>query len=148
LTRLFSDRTWPFQLIRYVSIGAIVFVVDVGLFRLLVGTGVFLAIAATISFGIAICVHFTFNKYVNFRAHDRPVGEQAGTYALVAFVCWLVTLAVIESGVRLFGLTPLAAKLVAVAVNLPVGFLGHRYLTFGPGIAHAIRRIFAWHARP
>jgi len=39
----------------------------------------------------------------------------------------------------MLGMTPLVGKLIAVAVNIPLGFLGHRYLTFGTGIKGALR---------
>jgi putative flippase GtrA len=31
-------------------------------------------------------------------------------------------------------LNPLVAKLIAVAINFPLGFIGHRTLTFGSGL--------------
>lgn len=141
--QMLAERAWRFQLLRYLAIGGIVFVIDVGSFRLLIVAGVFLAIATTLSFTLAVCVHFTLNKYLNFRVHDRSVQAQASTYVVVAAVAWLVTLAIVEIGVRLGGLPPLASKLVAVAVNIPVGFFGHRYLTFGPGIVRTLQRALA-----
>lgn len=143
LQRVLSDRAWQFQLGRYLAIGGLVFIIDVGLFWALTRAGVYLAVATTIAYATAATTHFTLNKYANFRTHDRPVHKQAGTYAAVAFVCWLVTLTVIEAGVRVFGLAPLAAKIVAVAVNVPAGFIGHRTFTFGPGLLSALRRILA-----
>ncbi len=146
LQRVLSGRALHFQLARYLAIGGFVFVVDVGLFWLLVNAHVFLAAAVTIAYCVAVCVHFTLNKYANFRAHDRPWYHQASTYAVVAFVCWVVTLIVVEFCFRIVGLSPLVSKVTAVAVNMPVGFVGHRFLTFGPGVVRAIRRVSARYA--
>ena len=35
------------------------------------------------------------------------------------------------------------AKVGAVALQVPLSFLGHRYLTFGSGIRAALNRFFA-----
>lgn len=136
--RLYEERTWPFQLARYLSIGSFVFCVDFGLFALLLRAHWPLMLVTTTSFGVGVATHFTLNKYVNFRAHERPVHHQASTYGVVVFACWLITLGVVKVAVS-FGMPPLVGKLIAVAVNVPIGFLGHRYLTFGRGIVHAFR---------
>jgi putative flippase GtrA len=136
--RFYEDRTWPFQLARYATIGGIVLCIDVGTFAGLLRAGVALLLTTSIAYGLGIATHFTLNKYVNFRAHDRPVHSQAITYGIVAFICWLTTLGIVRSAVAL-GLPPLGGKLLAIAFNLPLGFLGHRYLTFGRGILSTVR---------
>jgi putative flippase GtrA len=138
VARFYEDRTWPFQLGRYLTIGGIVFCIDVGSFAALLRAGVPLLVTTTISYGLGISSHFTLNKYANFRAHDRPVHSQAVTYGIVAFVCWLTTLGIVKGAVVL-GAPPLAGKLIAIACNLPLGFLGHRYFTFGRGIVATLR---------
>lgn len=147
-TRFYEDRSWPFQLARYLTIGGFVFAVDFGSFALVLRLGWPLLVVATLSYGLGIATHFTLNKYVNFRAHDRPVHSQALTYGAVAFVCWLTTLLIVK-GTFAFAVPYLGAyragvagKLAAVAVNIPLGFLGHRYLTFGRGIAATLRDLF------
>ncbi|HTA38150.1 MAG TPA: hypothetical protein VK760_03700, partial [Candidatus Acidoferrales bacterium] len=51
---------------------------------------------------------------------------------------WLTTLGIVKGAV-LLGVPPLGGKLLAIAFNLPLGFFGHRHLTFGRGIASAVR---------
>jgi len=136
--RLYEDRSWPFQLARYVTIGGLVFCIDVGSFAGFLRAGVPLLVTTTLSYCLGIATHFTLNKYVNFRAHDRPVHSQALTYGIVAFVCWLTTLGIVKGAVA-FGAPPLAGKLLAIAFNLPLGFVGHRTFTFGRGIAASLR---------
>jgi putative flippase GtrA len=140
IKKILHEDRWRYQLLRYGAIGSIVFVIDVGSFRALLEVSRYLAVAATLSYALAVCVHFTLNKYANFRKHDRRVREQASTYIVVAFICWCTTLAVVEGGVAT-GLSPLVSKIAAVALNIPIGFAGHRFLTFGPGIIAATRRL-------
>jgi putative flippase GtrA len=54
-------------------------------------------------------------------------------------VQWLITLAVISALVA-HGLYPTVARIVAIAVNLPLGFIANRYLTFGVGIVPRVLR--------
>jgi putative flippase GtrA len=139
IRRVASDRQALIQFVSYASIGGFVQIVDIGSFRTLLIAHAVPEIAATIAGAIAMVVHFSLNKYVNFRNHDRPVYRQAGTYLAVGVVWWVVTLAIIATLTRIFGVPPLYAKLVAVAVNFPVGYLAHRYLTFGKGIRQTYR---------
>ena len=140
--KLFTDRSWPYQLARYLSIGAFVTCVDVGSFALLLRTHLALLAVVTVSYALGVATHFALNKYANFRVHDRPVQHQAATYAVVAFVCWLTTAAIVKGAVAL-GAPPLLGKVCAIAFNVPLGFLGHRYLTFGRGITATLRHLFA-----
>lgn len=133
-------EAWRWQFSRYLVIGGAAFVIDVGSFKMLLSLQRFVGVAATLSYLLAISLHFTLNKYVNFKAYDRRTTEQASTYLVVAFVCWCTTIAIVEGGVAL-GLSPMLAKLFAVAINFPIGFAGHRLLTFGPGIVKVAHRL-------
>ena len=128
------------QLIRYVAIGGAVFVISTGSFVFLIQHHVELFLATSISYALDVLSHFTLNRCVNFRNFDRSWQAQARTYGLVVTVQWLLTLGIVALGVGA-GLSPLAAKLVAVATNVPVGFFAHRYLTFGQGIFAMFRRL-------
>jgi putative flippase GtrA len=143
LERLRADQGARVQFVRYVLIGGFVFVIDVGSFKVLYGRGVILSVATVVSYALAVSTHFTLNRLYNFRNFERSVLQQARTYAIVAGGCLLVQVAVVEAAVRLGHIDPTLAKALGVIVNIPLGFLGHRYLTFGDGIASAIRRMRA-----
>jgi putative flippase GtrA len=140
MRRYYEDTSWPYQLARYLTIGGFVFAIDIGSFALLLRSRLALLLVASIAYGLGILAHFTLNKYVNFRAHHRPLADQATTYGIVAFVCWLTTLAIVKLATGV-GVPPLGAKVIAVALNIPIGFWGHRTLTFGHGIVNAVRRL-------
>lgn len=136
--RFYADSSWPFQLARYASIGGFVTCIDVGSFVLFLRAGWPLLAVITASWGIALATHFSLNKYVNFRAHDRPTHHQVATYAIVAGATWLTTTAIVKGAVAI-GAPPLFGKFVAIAFNVPIGFFGHRYLTFGRGISATLK---------
>jgi putative flippase GtrA len=136
--RLYAGTSWPFQLARYASIGGLVTCIDVGSFVLFLRAGWPLLAVITASWGLALATHFSLNKYVNFRAHDRPMHHQAATYAIVAGTTWLTTTAIVKGAIAL-GAPPLLGKFVAIAFNVPIGFFGHRHLTFGRGISATLK---------
>lgn len=130
---------WRQLLLRYVAIGGVCFAIDFSILRsLLFGRTMPWALAATIAFVLANGVHFVLNKWLNFRNHDRELHEQFGTYVGVLAVCLAITIATIGV-LGHFGVAALTAKVVAIIINVPVGFLGHRYLTFRAGLAPWLR---------
>jgi putative flippase GtrA len=133
------DRRTQLLLARYICIGAFVFCVDVGTFQVFVRAGLILPAATSLSFGIATATHFTLNRFLNFRNFERTIAQQLGTYLIVAGVALLIQNAAVLGGVHFLGLPPVVAKIMGIALNLPIGFLGHRHLTFGRGIAATIR---------
>ena len=135
-----NDRRTQLLLIRYVAIGGFVFCVDVATFQALLRAGWILPAATSLSFTLAIATHFTLNRFLNFRNFERTIVQQLGTYLIVAAVALLIQNGAVLSGVYLLGWPPLLAKIAGIAINVPLGFLGHRYLTFGHGIAGTLRR--------
>lgn len=131
----------PF-LIRYVVIGAIVFMIDVGSFQLFLHAHAMLALAATGSFAASVSTHFTLNRLWNFRNFDRSSLAQLRTYAIVVGLQYVISLSFIEVAVAL-GQTAIVAKICSIALNFPIGFFGHRYLTFGAGISATVKRLLA-----
>ena len=132
------------QLIVFILIGAFVFVVDTGSFQLMLMHRVTLALAATLAYALGVFTHFNLNRSLNFRNFERAYKNQAITYCVIVAFCYIVTIAVIEVSVRILGTSPLYAKIIAVAINVPISFFGHRDLTFGPGILAAVRRLQAY----
>jgi putative flippase GtrA len=132
--RLAHSRAASAQFVRYLIIGSTVFCIDVGSFQILVRIRVLLVAAVTISYILGITTHFTLNRYWNFRVFERSIGRQARTYFIIALSQLPITIAIVEARVHIAKLSPLEAKVLAVAVNVPLSFLAHKYLTFGAGI--------------
>jgi putative flippase GtrA len=91
---------------------------------------------------VGLIAHFLLNKYVNFKAFDRTILAQARTYLVLQIPMLLITTAVITTCTSVFHLLPLLAKGVSIAINLPIGYLSHRYLTFNVGMRAFVRRVF------
>lgn len=134
IRRLVHSRTALAQFARYLIIGSTVFCIDVGSFQILIRFRALLVAAVTISYVIGVSTHFALNRYWNFRVFERSFGRQARTYIVIALAQLPITIAIVEAGVHIAKLSPLEAKVLAVAVNVPLSFLAHKYLTFGAGI--------------
>ncbi len=128
--------------VNYILIGitgeAILFV----LFWALLGFGVNRVLALGISYTVAVSAQFVLNKYCNFRAFDRTVVQQARTYVVITAIVYAVSIPIIEITVRFLHLGAMVGLLFTVPICLPIGYLGNRYLTFGPGILGRIRERF------
>lgn len=132
------------QFALYVTIGGLGVAVDLLSLAALLRVHVLLVPAVTLAFAASVAVHFTLNKYYNFRNHDRPIARQAGTYLVVASSVWLLTVLWIEFFVRYFGVSVMVAKVSVLPLNVVIGYFGTRFLAFGPGIGRSVR---AWLAR-
>lgn len=127
------------QFATYLVIGGTVFCIDVTTFSVCVARHMFLPLASTTAFFTGTTTHFLLNRYANFRRFDRAIHDQARTFAFIIFVQWLITLALISALVA-HGVFPTLARIIAIAVNLPLGFVANRYLTFGVGIVPRMLR--------
>ena len=126
----------------YAAIGCVVFFVDILSYRMSLLLGARLYLAVTIAFVLALCVHFTLNKFVNFKNFDRAIHQQLRTYGVLVAFNYCLTLGTVELGVH-WGLSPLMAKIVSVGLVFPIGFLSQRHLTFGAGIGATARQLRA-----
>ena len=140
------QRGMVLQFSRYLAIGLLVAGVDTGSFALGIRQHIALLLATTIAYILGVIAHFTLNRLLNFRNFDRQWHEQARTYGAIVTCQFLITLGIVGAGVGL-GLQPIAAKIIAAATNVPVGFFAHRYLTFGPGIIASIRQYLLYRGR-
>jgi putative flippase GtrA len=136
------------QAIKYYSVGAAALLIDVTLFQGLIAVRVMPVIAAALSYGILAPIHFLTNRLWTFRAFQRTPLVQARTYVIVSSAAWLITVLVVTLGTRVAEASPLAAKVAAVIVTAPFGFLGHRYCTYGLGIRVGLRRVVFGVRRP
>ena len=109
--------------------------IDVSLFQALVMLRVLLPLTTTIAFCCATVVHFTLNKLWTFRVSGKPHAFQIAAYLTIVGLSLLITQVVVEALVLGLHAIPIEAKAVALVVQLPVSFFGHRYVTFRQGRA-------------
>ncbi len=139
MERFANSRRTSAQFARYLIIGSTVFLIDIGSFQALVRLRALLGVAVVISYALGVTTHFALNRYLNFRVFERSMARQARTYIVIVLAQLPITVAIVEVGVHLAKLSPLEAKIVAVAANVPLSFLAHKYLTFGSGIRGAFK---------
>jgi putative flippase GtrA len=130
---LLKDRVTQRLFLVYLAIGGTAFGVYLFLFNVLQSMNIPLTVSTSIAYFTATALHFVLNRYVNFRRFDRAVHDQARTFLAVIAMQWLITLVIVDV-LAAHGVRPAIAATIAVAVNLPGGFIANRYLTFGVGI--------------
>jgi len=128
------------QLLQLGLVGASGYVINLTVFAVLTGAGLFfregsdgLGVhyipAAVIAFCVAVTNNFLWNRYWTFSARHGHAGFQAARFFTVSVLALGVNLAVLELLIRA-GVTELAAQAVAVAVAMPFNFIGNKIWTF------------------
>lgn len=134
--------------IGYVCVG----ILGVSLYIVLLWVFVRFGMAAFWAFSsayvLAVAAQFLMNKYLNFRAFDRAIHHQAGTYVVVTALNYVIMISVEELGIHVLRVSPIWAYVISIPVNLPVGYLANRFLTFGPGIIAVLERLRKLPGRP
>ena len=141
-----AERRTPYrvlarQFLTYGAVGVLGTALDFGLYWALIAARVFPWLAATLAFSLATAAQFYLNRTYSFAAFDRHVLAQLGSYIAVTLAQLLLTVAIVETSIRIGHLDPLVAKAISIPPTAVAGFLGNRYLTFGSGIRAAIRRL-------
>ncbi|MDE2483317.1 MAG: GtrA family protein [bacterium] len=129
------------MLTKYAVVGASGVVVYLGLVWLLARAGWAPLLATILGYLAGATWQFVLNRHLTFRAFDRHIGHQAGTYGVVMVVNFVLTVAVVAFGVHVLRLSTFAANLLQLPVTFPTAYLANRYLTFGPGIAARVRAL-------
>ncbi len=131
-----------YQPVRYYSLAAVATVMDLALFQSLVFLGASAAIAAAFSCAAANVLLFVANRVWTFRSFRRRPLAQARTYGVVVGIAWTVTIAVVAWCTTVMHLSPLTARCIAFATTVPIGFFGHKYLTYRSGFRAGVRELF------
>lgn len=133
LRRSLSGTRNSAYMVRYLTVGAIAVAIDIGLFATLLRLHVLLPVTTTIAFLTSTVAHYTLNKLWTFRVPGKPHAYQLTAYVTILVLSLALTQIVIESLVLGAHVAPLLAKGVALVVQLPFSFFGHRYFTFREG---------------
>lgn len=120
------------QLFKFGLVGVSGYVVNLLVFALLAeGAGVHHIPAAVGAFLVAVLNNFWWNRHWTFRARSGHAGFQAARFFAVSVVALGVNLAVLEILVTGAEFAELPAQALAVAVAMPVNFIGNKLWTFG-----------------
>jgi len=119
------------QLVRFSTVGASGYVVNLGVFALLVhGVEINYRIAAFAAFVVAVLNNFWWNRHWTFDAGDGHAGFQAARFFIVSIVAFGLNLVILVALVSGAELAKVPAQAIAIACAMPVSFLGNKLWTF------------------
>ena len=119
------------QLIRFATVGASGYVVNLVVFTLLVHAGaVDYKLAAVAAFVVALTNNFIWNRAWTFAASDGHAGFQAARFCVVSLAAFGFNLVVLFALVEWLGTAKVPAQAIAVAAATPLNFLGNKLWSF------------------
>jgi putative flippase GtrA len=119
--------------LRFLGVGGIGLITDVGIFTLLMAYSPRPLVMRLFSLVIATFVTWRLNRMLTFDRSGRHQGEEATRYAMVTAVSQGTSYAVFTVFVlTVFAWLPQAALLMGSIVGAVVGYNGHRLLSFAP----------------
>jgi len=126
-----SSANWV-QLLKFASVGASGYVVNLIVFALLAEAAGLHHIAAAIgAFVVAVSNNFIWNRHWTFAAGAGHAGHQGARFLTISVAGLAINLAVLELLVSAAGLAELPAQALAVAAAMPANFVGNKLWTFG-----------------
>ena len=125
-----KPKNW-LQLIRFVTVGASGYVVNLGVFALCVHVlGIDYRIAAPIAFVVSVINNFWLNRHWTFDArHEHPMHQGVRFFAvsLVTFGFTYIVLVALVSGA---GVSKVVAQAIAIVAGTPLSFIGQKLWSF------------------
>jgi dolichol-phosphate mannosyltransferase len=119
------------QLVRFATVGASGYVVNLGVFTACVHVlAIDYRLAAVIAFVVSVVNNFWLNRHWTFDAkQDHPIEQGARFFAvsLVAFGFTYVVLVALVSGP---GMSKVLAQAIAIVTGTPLSFLGQKLWSF------------------
>jgi dolichol-phosphate mannosyltransferase len=120
------------QLVRFGAVGGSGYVVNVGLYALLVHAGnVDYRVAAVAGFVAALINNFFWNRHWTFDAGDGHAGFQAARFLVVSLGAFAVQFALLQLLVESGGLEKVPAQALSIVAAMPLNFLGNKLWSFG-----------------
>jgi putative flippase GtrA len=120
------------QLFKFGVVGATGYAVNLAVFALLTQALDLHHIPAAIgAFCVAVSNNFVWNRHWTFQARDGHPGFQAARFFAVSVAGLGFNLLVLELLISNAGLAEVPAQAIAVALSMPVNFVGNKLWTFG-----------------
>lgn len=126
---LLSVRNWQ-ELGKFCVVGAVGYLINLGVYDALLHEGVHYLVAATCSFLVAVTSNYTWNRLWTFRAHRGHVGVQGMRFFLVSLAALGANLVVLHLLIAYGDLGKLPAQAVAIVVVTPLNFVGNKLWSF------------------
>jgi len=120
------------ELAKFSVVGGTGFLVNLGIFSLLLHFGVHYIPAAVCSFLVAVTNNYTWNRLWTFAHHTGGVVYQGPRFLIVSLCALLANLAIL-SGLVSLGLEKRLAQAIAIVLVTPLNFVRNKLWSFGSG---------------
>jgi dolichol-phosphate mannosyltransferase len=118
------------QLAKFSTVGVTGYAVNLAVYSsLLRGLGLHYLVAAVCSFLVAVTNNYTWNRLWTFRSTRGHVAYQGMRFLVVSVLALSANLALLKTLVTL-GVAKIPAQAVAVALVMPVNFVGNKLWSF------------------
>jgi len=117
------------ELAKFSVVGGTGFLVNLGVFSLLLHFGVHYIPAAVCSFLVAVTNNYTWNRLWTFAHHTGGVVYQGPRFLVVSLCALLANLAILSVLVSL-GLDKRLAQAIAIVLVTPLNFIGNKLWSF------------------
>ena len=122
------------QLFKFGVVGATGYVINLLVFALLTElTSLHHIVAAVGAFCVAVTNNWLWNRHWTFQASDQHAAHQGARFFAVSLIGLAVNLLALELLVSVVGLAELPSQAIAVAIAMPVNFIGNKLWTFDRG---------------
>jgi putative flippase GtrA len=127
---------WLPRPLRFLGVGALGLITDLGAFTIIVAFGPHALAARLGSLAIATLVTWRLNRALTFDRSGRAAHEEAMRYAVVTAIAQGTSYAVFAALVlSVLAALPQAAIVIGAAVGALISYYGHRLLSFAPKAA-------------
>lgn len=133
-TRLLHGMRRPanwVQLVQFGIVGAIGFVVNIGVYALCVhGAAIDYHVAAAVAWLVAVLNNFVLNRHWTFNAGDGRAHHQAARFLIVSLIAFGFSQLLLTLFVEVVSLPKVPAQALAVSLAMPLNFLGNKLWSF------------------
>ncbi len=119
------------QLLRFATVGASGYVVNLAIFTLAVhGARMDYLVAAVLAFAVALANNFLWNRGWTFRAGGGHAGFQAARFLVVSLVAFGLNVLVLYVLVEFAAVAKVPAQAIAIVAATPLNFIGNKLWSF------------------
>jgi putative flippase GtrA len=123
-----ARRNWE-QLAQFCVVGAVGYLINLGVYALLLHESVHYLLAATLSFLVAVANNYWLNRHWTFRERKAGVAAQGVRFFLISVASLGANLLVLHVLIRL-GLGKLVGQAIAIVLVTPLNFVGNKLWSF------------------
>jgi putative flippase GtrA len=119
------------RLVRFVIVGGINTLITLGIFYFLYNLmQINYLIASIVGYGIGIISSYIWNKLWTFESKSTAIGFEFSKFATLSLTGLVLNALMMAVFVKAFGIMPLVAQLITIALIFILNFLGSSYWVF------------------